>query len=119
MTRPDQPLLDAMLGLIQRYKVPAVEVTGYDEASHNIGYCHTCSEIVTSVRIHYRTSDGTIGHWDEEYNDLGALIRELTDDPAERTAFDAVAVREDEDLKWERAETHNLDEALRIAKPET
>ncbi len=117
MTRPDQSLLDAMLAMMQRRGIPAVEVTDYAEASYNIGYCGTCSEIATSVRIFYRTNDGRDLHWDEEYDDLGQLIRELTDDPARREALGTVAVRQDDELKWERYyEAHDLGAALRISK---
>ncbi len=113
----DQPLLDAMLRMLQRYKVLAVAVTGYTEASYNIGYCGTCSETVTSVRIFYRRADGTDAHWDAEYGDLGELIRELTKDPDEQAAFDAVAIREDDELKWERsARAHRMDEAVAITE---
>jgi hypothetical protein len=106
-----------MLAMLQRRRLPAVAVTGYAEASWNIGYCGTCSECVTGVRIYYRDAAGTAHEFDEEYSDLGALIRELTDDPAEVVALDAVAVREPDDLKWERYyETHRLSDALKITE---
>lgn len=59
-------LLDAMLAMLQRDKANlyAVAVTGYQECSYNIGYCPTCSDVCTDVRIYFTHRDGSPWHWD-------------------------------------------------------
>lgn len=109
MTTTFEPgLLDAMLRMLQRRGVPAVAVPAYRECSYNIGYCETCSEIVTEVRVYWNNRLGALAHWDY-YGDLGELIRELTDEPEKMLA---AAVRESEDERWDHIVAHSLDEAL-------
>ena len=98
MTTTFEPnLLDAMLRMLQRKGIPAVSVPAYRECSYNIGYCSTCNEMVTEVRIYYNLRSGSPRFWDY-YGDLGRLIRRLTDEPAERAALEAVAVPGSGDL---------------------
>ncbi len=104
-------LLEAMLRMLQREGIPAVSVPAYRECSYNIGYCGTCSEIVTEVWIYYNLRGGSPRVWNF-CGDLGELIRDLADEPAERGALEAVAVRETDDERWDRAEFHSVREAL-------
>lgn len=104
-------LLDAMLAMIRREgRTDAECVTGYRERSYNIGYCETCSEILTDVRIYYRRADGTDAHYQVQYTDLGQLIRELTDDQDEQGVWDAAATHESSEEAWERLDVHDFDE---------
>jgi hypothetical protein len=104
-------LLEAMLRMLQREGIPAVSVPAYREVSYNAGYCVTCSEIRTEVWIYYNLRTGSPRVWDF-CGDLGVLIRDLTDEPAEQGALEAAAVRETEDERWDRAEYHSVREAL-------
>jgi hypothetical protein len=101
-------LLEAMLSMIQGRGFDAVAVTGYRERSYNIGYCETCSEMVTEVRIYYLRKDGSPGEW-EYLGDLGELIRELTPE-ASQTEWLANAVREPDDERWDRGSAHSFDD---------
>jgi hypothetical protein len=103
-------LLEAMLGYVRRRGHQAERVTGYLERSYNIGYCETCSEMISEVRIFYARPDGSEGHHQVEYQGLAELIRELTDDPATTLAWKATATFEDADAKWDRYEVHSFDE---------
>jgi hypothetical protein len=103
-------LLLAMLGMLRRKGVDAAGVIGYRERSYNIGYCETCSHMVTDVRVYYRRGDGAEDHYQVEYTDLGELIRELTTVPDEVAAWDAAAVRESEDQRFDRFLVHSFDE---------
>lgn len=112
MTDAPPGLLVAMRGLMLRRGVPVAAVTGYREVSFNIGFCETCSETVTNVRVYYVADSGGRGVWDY-MGDFGELIRALTDDEDERAAFDAAAERETEDQRWERiSSAHSVEEAL-------
>jgi hypothetical protein len=103
-------LLLAMQAMLRRKDVDAAEVIGYRERSYNIGYCETCSELVTDVRIYYRRGDGTEAHYQVEYTDLGELIRKLTDIPDEQHRWGETATREPNDQRWGRASLHSFDE---------
>lgn len=103
-------LLAAMLAMIQSKGVSAAQVTGYRERSYNIGYCGTCSEMTSDVRIYYRSTSGADAYYQAPFTDLGELIRELTKDDAKRQAWDATALRESEDERDERYGVHNFDE---------
>lgn len=109
---PDQPpaLLDAMLAMIRRKGCTAEAVTGYRERSYNIGYCETCNDLVTDVRIYYRQPDGTEAHYQVEYTGLADLIRELTDDPDQRGSWIERATHETADERSERWSAHSFDE---------
>jgi hypothetical protein len=104
-------LLEAMLAMLQRKGIQAVSVPAYRECSYNIGYCPTCSEIVTEVWIYYNLRSGSPRVWDF-CGDLGELIRELTDAPTELATLEAGAVRETDDERWDRANCHSVSEAL-------
>jgi hypothetical protein len=108
-TEPPE-LLDAMLAMIRRKGCDAVKVTGYRERSYNIGYCETCSEMVTDVRIFYVKADGSEAHYQAEYTDLGELIRQLTDDPGRRQHWNDTAKRETQDERIDRWGAHAFDE---------
>lgn len=108
-TEPPE-LLAAMLAMIRRKGCDAAEVTGYRERSYNIGYCETCSDLVTDVRIYYRRTDGTDAHYQVEFTGLGELIRELTDDPHQFGAWNERAKRETFDERCERWSVHSFDE---------
>lgn len=108
-TEPPE-LLDAMLAWLRRRGRQAERVTGYLERSYNVGYCETCSELVTEVRIFYVQPDGTEAHHQVEYQDLGRLIRELTSDADEQAKWRETATFEDSDAKWDRYEVHSFDE---------
>lgn len=89
----------------------AAVVTGYRERSYNIGYCETCSEMVTDVRIYYRTDGGADTYYQVGYKDLGKLIRELTGGDTEQAQkWDAAASREPEGERWDRESVHSFDE---------
>ena len=102
-------LLGAMLAYIRREGCDAAEVVGYRERSYNIGYCETCNDLVTEVRIFYTRTDGTDAHFQVDYTDLGELIRKLTDDPGQVTAWNAQATRESDDERWDRWNVHSFD----------
>lgn len=64
MTTFEPALLEAMLRMLQRRGIPAVSVPAYRECSYNIGYCGTCSEIVTEVWVYYNLRSGSPRVWD-------------------------------------------------------
>jgi hypothetical protein len=92
----DVSLLEAMLAMVKRKGVDAVAVPAYRERSYNIGYCVTCSEYVTEVRIYYVHRSGSPGHWDFS-GDLGELIRALTEEPEVRAKWVETAIRGEDD----------------------
>jgi hypothetical protein len=108
-TEPPE-LLGAMLSMIRRKGCEAAQVTGYRERSYNIGYCETCSDLVTDVRIYYRRPDGAEAHYQCDYTGLGELIRELTDDPGQRGDWAERARYETSDERSERWSVHDFDE---------
>ena len=110
MATQPQSLLDSMLRLIRSKGVQADRVTGYRERSYNIGYCETCYDMASDVRIYYVQADGTEGHWQADYTSLGDLIRELTDDDGQRALWDRTAVHESEDERFDRFNVHSFDE---------
>ncbi len=108
-------LLDAMFAMLRR-RVGLVDgdrVTGYRERSYNIGYCETCSDLVTDVRIYYERADGRSGHYQVEYTGLAELIRELTDDPEQRGTWIERATHETPDERSDRWSVHGFDEEER------
>jgi hypothetical protein len=108
-TEPPE-LLEAMLAMIRRKGCDAAQVTGYRERSYNIGYCETCSDLVTDVRIHYHKPDGTEAHYQVEYTGLAELIRELTDDRDRFATWNEAATHETFDERVERWSVHDFDE---------
>lgn len=72
-------LYDAMERFLAAKGVADADVYGFQQETVDIGYCGTCTELVTSVWIFYRDDDsverryGFIG-------DFGELIRALTDE---------------------------------------
>lgn len=107
-------LLDAMLAMIRRDGCEdAARVLGYRERSYNIGYCETCSEMVSEVRIYYRRENGTEDHYEVGYTRLGEVIRALTDDPDTARAWDEAATHEPDEERWDRGNVHSFDEEPR------
>lgn len=113
MSTEPQGLLDAMLPYIQqRGSADAVRVKGYRERSYNLGYCETCWEMVTEVRIFYVTADGTEKHYQVEYQSLGSLICDLTKEQDEVRDWAREATFETDDERWDREEAHDFDDEV-------
>lgn len=106
-------LLLAMQAMLRSKGRDVAEVIGYRERSYNIGYCETCYDMVTDVRIYYRQADGTEAHYQVEYTDLGELIRELTATPDEAKAWNDAALRETDEQRQERWSVNDFDEESR------
>lgn len=71
-------LYDAMERFLATKGVTDVDVYGFRQQTVDIGYCSTCSELVTSVWIQYRDDNDAEGVY-EYIGDFGELIRKLTD----------------------------------------
>lgn len=110
-TEPPE-LLEAMLAMLRRKGRQAERVTGYRERSYNIGYCETCSEMVSDVRIYYVCADGTEAHYQCQFDSLGDLIRELTNEPGQAERWNEAAKHESVDERWDRYSAHSFDEEV-------
>lgn len=72
-------LYDAMERFLATKGITDVDVHGFRQQTVDIGYCSTCSELVTSVWIQFRGEDDTEREY-EYIGDFGELIRALTDE---------------------------------------
>ena len=104
-------LLEAMLRYVRnkRGAEDAVAVMAYRERSFNLGYCETCSELWTTVRIWFNRRSGALDFYGYA-GDFGQFIRDLTDEPAQRGQWEATAQRESEDERADSWYRHDFDE---------